>query len=332
MGNPRRHHYVAQNYLRRWSLDEKRVLVAPLPPGSAKPFLVGIRDLAVEKDLYAIETQEGRDQSIETDLTAPIDAGLSRATDALLEGRPASFLDLALAIGLQMMRGPETRDHISYVKTEIERARTKFSRLSQDQAFDESELDGIVAIAEQNEWIGLLLSSATEMAAVLADMSWSFVYFGRPVLVTSETPISMWRREELDREDMGFGPQSVDELRLPLAPTLALVLTHDAGNPQRVKGDDDMAREMNIGTCEFAMRDRIIVVPHPPPAMPANERELGRRPIVSALSVLPPLQAHRIDMGRSLIDEMRNIPGLEDIADEIAGPPDPENETQDDRS
>lgn len=326
---PRRHHYVPQHYLRRWSPDGKRVVVVPLPPGSKPPFVASVRHLAVEKNLYAIETPDGLDQTVESELTAPIDAAFSVAIEALLAGKPASFLDLALALALQMMRGPEVRDHLGYLKTEVERAREKFSRLFRGEQVDESFIEGIVETAEQNEWVAMLVGSLMTMVGVFVDMRWNFVYFERSMLVTSDSPISMWRREELDSEMMGMGPQSVDEVRLPLSPTLALVLSHDEGEPRRVKGDEAIAVELNIGTCEFARLARIFVVRDPPPAFPGPEEEIVRRPVVSDLSVLPPLQAHRLDMGKSFIDELKSIPGLEDIAAELERCPEPDENADD---
>lgn len=318
MSNPRRHHYVAQHYLRRWSPDDKRVVVLPLPPGSTPPFLAGVRDLSVEKNLYAIQTPDGLDQTVERDLTQPIDSAFSQAIEALLTGEPASFTDIAMALGLQMVRGPEVRKHLGYIKTELERTKEKFSRLFRGEEVDETLLESIVETAEQNEWVAMLLTSVMDMAQMFADMRWHFVYFERPMLVTSDSPISFWRRPELDTGSEGLAPMTADELRLPLSSTLALVMTWDSGQPRRVKGDAEMARELNIGTCEFAQQQRIFLVAEPPPVFPATKEELARRPVVADFSVLPPLQAHRREMGRTLIEEMQNIPGLEDVAAELA--------------
>ena len=162
-----------------------------------------------------------------------------------------------------------------------------------------------------------------DMAEVFAEMCWHFVYFERPMLVTSDSPISMWRRDELDAGSIGMGPKSVDEVRLPLAPTLALVMTWEKGDPRRIRGDVALARELNIGTCRFSQQQRIFVVPNPPPAFPETKDEIVRRPVVADLSVLPPLQAHRLKMGEELFEQMRNIPGLEEIAEELAAAPEP---------
>ena len=66
-----------------------------------------------------------------------------------------------------------------------------------------------------------------------------------------------------------------------------------------------MARELNIGTCEFAQRQRIFVAPDPAPVFPAMERELVRRPVVADLSVLPP---HPVD-GASVEVSAEPLPG-----------------------
>jgi hypothetical protein len=246
----------------------------------------------------------------------------------LLAGEPANFIDIAMALGLQMVRGPEVRNHLGYIKTELERTREKFSRLFRGEEVDAALLESVAETAEQNEWVAMLLSSVVDMAQMFADMSWNFVYFERPILVTSDSPISYWRRPGLDMGLEGLAPMTADEVRLPLSPTLALVMTWEGGKPRRVKGDAEMARELNIGTCEFAQQQRIFAVPEPPPVFPATSDEFTRRPVVADLSVLPPLQTHRQNMRDTLIEEMQNIPGLEDIAAELARPPEPEDETE----
>ena len=47
-------------------------------------------------------------------------------------------------------------------------------------ALVESILQGIVETAEQNEWVGMLVTSIVTMADVFAEMRWNFVYFERP--------------------------------------------------------------------------------------------------------------------------------------------------------
>ncbi len=71
-----------------------------------------------------------------------------------------------------------------------------------------------------------------------------FVYFDEALLVTSDSPISQWRRHELDDLLRGMGPMSVDEVRFPPAPTLALVMSWEPGEPRMVRGDRDVAREL----------------------------------------------------------------------------------------
>ncbi len=205
MSEPRRHHYVAQHYLRRWSPDGKRVAVLNLPPDRGA-FVAGVKGLSVEKDLYAIETPDGRDQVIERGVAGAIDAAFSQAIESLLRGGPASHLDLAAAMGFQMMRGPEVKAHLDYIKTEIARTKEKFSKLFAGAEVDEAALDSIVESAEQNEWVAALLSSILDVAQVFTRMRWHLIYFPEPLLVTSDSPISFWRRDALNTKMVGMGP------------------------------------------------------------------------------------------------------------------------------
>lgn len=241
-----------------------------------------------------------------------------------------SSAQVRTAIGFQLMRGPEVRAHLSHIKTEIARAQEKFSHLFAGDEVDEAALEGIVERAEQNEWVAALMDSILDVAQVFTRMRWHLIYFPEALLVTSDSPISYWRRDELNSEMAGMGPENVDEVRLPLAPTLALVMTWEDGPPRRLAGDVAMARELNIGTVEFAQQQRVFLVPDPPPPLRDEDDQLPqRRPVAADLSVLPPLQAHRRAMGESLIEELQNIPGLEDIAAELMRPPEPKDEAED---
>ena len=318
---------MPQHYLRRWSPDGKRVLVMRLPV-SEGGFVASTRDLAVETNLYAIETPEGLDQTVERDITRPIDDGFSRAIEALLRGEfgAVSVMDLATAVGFQFARGPEVKAQLEHIATEVARAKEKFSSLFQGEGVDEAALASIVEKPAQNEWVTSLLSSIARMAAVFGGMRWHFVYFPEPMLVTSDSPISFWRRESLDRGNIGLGLMSVDEVRLPLAPTLALVMSWESGQTQAVTGDAAMARELNIGTCEFAMRQRVFAYPEPLPPMPQTEAEFERRPVVADLSVLPPMHEHRDAMRDRLLGEVEQIPGLEGVAALLREQPEDEDQ------
>ena len=320
MDHPRRHHYVPQHYLRRWSPDGKRIVVMRLPVSDGA-FVAGIRDIAVESNLYAIETPDGLDQVVERDLTRPIDGAFSSAIDSLLAGDFDSVnpSDLLAAVAFQFVRGPQERDQLECITTEFARVQEKFSRLFKGEDVDEAVIDAISRKPPRNGWVASLLRSLQGMAGVFAQMRWQFVFFKEPLLVTSDSPISQWRRDELDDPNRGMGPMSVDEVRFPLAPTLALVMTWEPGEARIARGDVEMARELNVSTCEFAMRRRFFTSPEPVPPLPQTEAEAARRPVASDLSVLPPMQAHQIEMGESLLAEMANIPGLEDVAAELRG-------------
>jgi hypothetical protein len=193
----------------------------------------------------------------------------------------------------------------------------KFARLFAGEGVDEAALASIIKEPEQNEWVSSVLSQLGAMAAVFASMRWHFVQFREALLVTSDSPISMWRREELG-EERGYGLQSVDEVRFPLAPTLALVMSWEPGEPRIIGGDEAMARELNMGTCEWAtVHQRFFTCADPVPPLPRTDAENTHRAVAADLSVLPPMQAHQEKMRETFAIEVEGIPGLEDIAAEL---------------
>ena len=74
------------------------------------------------------------------------------------------------------------------------------------------------------------------------------------------------------------------------------------------------------------MRRRFFSCPEPVPPLPQTEAEARRRPVAADLSVLPPMQAHQIEMGETLLSEMANIPELEDVVAELRGEAPPREE------
>jgi hypothetical protein len=112
-----------------------------------------------------------------------------------------------------------------------------------------------------------------EMTFVLAAMSWRLVRFAEPCLFTSEHPISYWRKPTPGDRMMGIGPATADEVRFPLSPTRALVLT-----PPSVPGgeaihdcDQAVAARLNWGTLTFPPSRRLLLNPevggHPLPGI-----------------------------------------------------------------
>jgi hypothetical protein len=118
-----------------------------------------------------------------------------------------------------------------------------------------------------------------EMTFVLMAMTWRLVRFAQPCLFTSEHPITYWRWPSPLDGMAGIGPATADEVRMPLSPTRALVLTppepdrklFGRSKHERVyDADEAAARRLNWGTLTFPPCERLLLSPevacHPLPA------------------------------------------------------------------
>lgn len=118
-----------------------------------------------------------------------------------------------------------------------------------------------------------------EMTFVLMAMTWRLLVFPKPWLFSSEHPLTYWRQPSPMDRMYGIGPATADEVRLPISPTRALVLTQpepgrklfDRSEHERVyEADRAAARRLNWGTLTFPPSDRLLLCPdiseHPLPA------------------------------------------------------------------
>jgi hypothetical protein len=99
------------------------------------------------------------------------------------------------------------------------------------------------------------------------------------VPLSSEYPLSYWREPSPTDHMYGIGPATADEVRLPISPTHALVLTppepgrnpFDRSNREHTyAGTRAAARRLNWGTLTFPPSERLLLSPdveqHPLPA------------------------------------------------------------------
>ncbi|MFC3986628.1 DUF4238 domain-containing protein [Streptosporangium jomthongense] len=114
----RRHHYVPQSYLRAWSPDRKRVRVLDTKNGIDK--LRGLRDTCVEENFYRV-TDPGNQQphnQVEA-MLGVIDDETATLLEKLRHWAPGDdlsfddFMSLAVVMGIQRNRTPQSRRHIA---------------------------------------------------------------------------------------------------------------------------------------------------------------------------------------------------------------------------
>jgi hypothetical protein len=117
-----------------------------------------------------------------------------------------------------------------------------------------------------------------KMTFLVMAMTWRLIVFPEPCLFSSEHPISYWREPSPADRMLGIGPATADEVRLPISPTRALVLTppepgrkpFDISEHEHEYAGDQMAAErFNWGTLSFPPSERLLLSPeiaqHPLP-------------------------------------------------------------------
>jgi len=201
-------------------------------------------------------------------------------------------LDLAMHIGFQMVRGPRwfawERDFNQSRITDFVDAPIPSGRSLEQHA---EILEGVSAeIMSDNSRLISMTSIGAKCARLVGSMTWTLVEFERASpLVLSDHPVTIWDRRSRSTTprpiDLGaMGLRNLLELRVPIAPSLALIATwEDRGDRATpLRGSPDLARALNAAAVAQAEHQWFYRLPRPPaidlgdPFPPAGERLLGR--------------------------------------------------------
>lgn len=104
-----------------------------------------------------------------------------------------------------------------------------------------------------------LLTRSRKLASVLGVMRWSLVRVDRPALAYSDHPVVMWPmdlKKAPALDDQRFGPVSALEVRVPLAPDVALIMDWaDRPDQHDISLSHSAAAELNAFTVAQADRE-----------------------------------------------------------------------------
>jgi hypothetical protein len=159
-------------------------------------------------------------------------------------------LKLATLFALQMLRGPRWQ---SWAETATRGAN---ARSGSDRPID-------------TERLGLMLRLAQPLTTLLGSMQWLLVEFPAAVLATSDEPVVIW---PLDLTSLSpadpqlFEFQHLLEVRVPVSPQLAIVMTWADAIDQTVIAKRDIAASLNAFTIGQADRQWF----HLPGVVPAT--------------------------------------------------------------
>lgn len=238
-----RSHIVPQTYLRNFAINDQLAMRLVGESGSKT---VNVRDAAVRRAFYRRQRPDGTDiDDIEWSLSH-----IESAVTTLLRGlHPAWPLDLekkaslAEFVAVQILRGPRWQEwHSEFVP----------SAIAEQRADGLPGLDGVAEVVAGDNILSKfekkireptyrytrMLSLVPKVASILASMGWTLLTFRRPQLVTSDHPVVVWplRCSAAKPRHLGFAAGILEtlEIRIPISPTLALLMTwreEDASDP-----------------------------------------------------------------------------------------------------
>jgi Protein of unknown function (DUF4238) len=307
---PRRHHLVPQFYLRSFADEKGRVRGVERATGNE--FTTGTTNVLVERDYYTVSSVDAEDDHglIEglyaqvEGLVAPIFEQL-RSGEFPLGGEERS--EFASFMASQITRGRHHRESMQNL-TDVRGRQMLRMAASQPPSYwaerraeweadpvgpeppepltDEQRRMLIEGTAfdvkpSREHVIEMSFVAFDEMTFMFMVMTWQLVVFDEPCLFTSEHPVTYWRGPSSANAYAfyGIGPATSDEVRMPISPTRALVLTPPelgrkpfdrSEHHHTYPGDRAAAKRLNWGTLTFPPSERLLLCPdveqHPLPA------------------------------------------------------------------
>ena len=256
-GDPRRHHYIPQFFLRRFAEGDQLVLMRLDDPENR--VISNVANLAVWKDMYTIVADDiGETAGVER-LLSIIDGGAVEPLKRLSYGVlfPPHLYDrawLSLWILLLHVRGPKVRrvheallDYSSKLFAFIRSQDYPDTTPSEARAL----LNDLQYVGHQNEYVRLMLMMCQPEAARLLDQrTWILLKFSSAGLILPDSPVILTGASR--STSVGIG--NADEILLPLDRRTVLCLSNDQSIGDRILRDPShiTIEELNEEFCQHA--------------------------------------------------------------------------------
>lgn len=255
-GDPRRHHYVPQFYLRRFARNDDLWRVRFDDPSAPTPVVV--KDAAVIKDFYTtVDVDIGETVAVERVL-ALLDGEASGAVARLAFGvlfppQLQDRLNLALWISMLCVRGPQHRRQMEAMADHAFKMHLSLIH-NEDQAREHLRSDGVApsdaevqelleAVEQMDSWeisphqndlVQMMLRLALHSTRYILGRYWTLLRFPEPGLVLTDKPLVMYQSPEKRSSWFGVGLATADELWLPLDRRTALILHNEEVVGERI--------------------------------------------------------------------------------------------------
>ncbi len=276
--DPKRHHYVPQFLLSRFT--DAAGLVATIDLKSGRTFPQAKANAAAETGFYAVENEDGTTDNRVEHVLSEIESHAAVAIARLCDEDvfPPTDNDRSALAGfaaLQYVRTPKVREHMAQIGDALFKASltTTEGLQSMRQVLIESgdyatpaEIDaelefwsdpsGYTFDPGSNEHIRMMLDLAARLSDSLFHRRLTYVRFTRQRLATCDNPVLL---EGSDRTKyMGVpgrvGILNADKVWLPLAAEVAVCFTDDFGGDGVLEANTAVARWLNWLTANHARR------------------------------------------------------------------------------
>jgi hypothetical protein len=244
-------------YQQAWAVDDQVAVHVDRRP---ECFDASTRNAGTRSRYYRRTRPNGETaDDIEASLSIAEDRATQPLTD-LIAGSPITVEikgGVAQFLALQMLRGPaffamreellapliERLDETSFKPRALERAGGDVAVLR--QRLTDASLGSTASLMA-------MLTASMKVATLLAYMRWQIMRFDSPLLAYSDHPVVLWpmvARRYLPFKRQGFGPLDPLEIRVPIAPDAAILMTWmDLSDENRLLLGPLAAAELNAFT------------------------------------------------------------------------------------
>lgn len=230
--NVKNAHIVPRTYLQNFATDGKIGVRLVREGGS---LVQPITSVGTRRRFYRRERPDGRPID---DIEWSLGHGEAAATPVLRSFQDEwplatdDKLKLAELFAYQLLRGPRWKDeHAERTRGIIADLRDegKLTWEGGERELSAEELDKAeeVFLTDTSRFIRMLATGPT-ITSILGSMHWTLVDFAAPVVATSDHPVVLWpgvAARSPQPTQLGVGLLECGEIRLPLSPTRAVLMT-----------------------------------------------------------------------------------------------------------